>query len=67
MIKKYAVLRNNIVDNIILLKDEDFDSYTTAVGLNSNDLIELNETTFGAIGWHYVDGKFVYVEPVEEK
>jgi hypothetical protein len=66
MVKKYAVLYNNIVVNIILLKQEDFDSYTSAAGLDPNNLIELNESTFADIGWQYVDGQFIYVEPPEE-
>lgn len=67
MVKKYAVLFNNIVVNIILLKQEDFESYTSAAGLDPNNLVELNETTFASIGWQYVDGRFVYVEPEPNK
>lgn len=66
MVKKYAILSNNVVVNIILLKQEDFDSYTTVARLDPNNLIELNESTFAAIGWQYIDGQFIYVKPPEE-
>jgi hypothetical protein len=66
MSNKYAILSNNVVVNVIRLNQEDLVSYSTASNINSNDLVELDNSSTVSIGWQLVDGQFVYIEPEEE-
>ena len=60
MIKNFAIINENIVENIILI---DTDDQETVQAFNA---IEIPDDMLVCIGWPYVDGSFVNPNPPTE-
>jgi hypothetical protein len=64
MTKKYAVIVNEIVTNIILLDPEEYENYTSNFDSNTQSFIDIENQNEISIGWLYTNGQFVDNNPV---
>jgi hypothetical protein len=63
MTKKYAVIVNEIVTNIILLDPEEYENYTSNFDSNTQSFIDIENQNEISIGWLYTNGQFVDNNP----
>jgi hypothetical protein len=59
MVKKYAVIKDERVTNVILLAEENYDNFVTHAGPNYGDLVMIDNDSPIDNTWNYVDGEFV--------
>lgn len=57
MIKKFAIIKDNKVDNVILIASENYQKISIAY--TNQSLIELEDNSEVGPGWSYYDGNFV--------
>lgn len=63
MIKRYAVVNNDLVINIILLEQDNYDTYIASQ--NNFTFVELDDSSEVSIGWSYLNNEFVSNQPLE--
>lgn len=61
MIKKFAIIKDNKVDNVILIATENYQ--TVSIGYTNQSLVELEDNSKVGPGWSYYDGNFVNEMP----
>jgi hypothetical protein len=64
MIKRYAVIIDQKVTNVILIDDVDYDNYTSLFDPNTYLFVEVEETSEVSIGWLYTDNEFINMNPI---
>jgi NTP pyrophosphatase (non-canonical NTP hydrolase) len=64
MIKRYAVIIDQKVTNVILIDDVDYDNYTSRFDPNTYLFVEVEETPEVAIGWLYTDNEFINMNAI---